>query len=133
MQPELRPIPTGTPAPVVQDALSPQRKVLRNTYMLLALTLVPTAIGASLGANLDLSFMRSNPIVSLIAILAIFYGWIWAIEKNRDSAAGVGLLLGFTLFLGVLLGPLLQKVLNLRDGAQLVTMAAAGTTGWATS
>ena len=128
MQPELRPIPTGTPAPVVQDALSPQRKVLRNTYMLLALTLVPTAIGASLGANLDLSFMRSNPIVSLIAILAIFYGWIWAIEKNRDSAAGVGLLLGFTLFLCVLLGPLLQKVLNLRDGAQLVTMAAAGTT-----
>ena len=128
MQPELRPIPTGTPAPIVQDALSPQRKVLRNTYMLLALTLVPTAIGAALGANLDLSFMRSSPIVSLIAVLAIFYGWIWAIEKNRDSAAGVGLLLGFTLFLGVLLGPLLQKVLGMRDGAQLVTMAAAGTT-----
>ena len=128
MQPELRPIPAGTPAPISQDALSPQRKVLRNTYMLLALTLVPTAIGATLGANLDLSFMRSSPIVSLIAILAIFYGWIWAIEKNRDSAAGVGLLLGFTLFLGVLLGPLLQKVLGMRDGAQLVTMAAAGTT-----
>lgn len=128
MQPELRPIPTGTPAPIVQDALSPQRKVLRNTYMLLALTLVPTAIGAALGANLDLSFMRSSPIVSLIAVLAIFYGWIWTIEKNRDSAAGVGLLLGFTLFLGVLLGPLLQKVLGMRDGAQLVTMAAAGTT-----
>ena len=66
-------------------------------------------IGAGIGYNLDFSFMRSSPIISTIAILAIFYGWIFAIEKNRNSAIGVGLLLGFTLFLGLLLGPLLQR------------------------
>src|SRR6185503_12079551 len=65
--------------------------------------------------------------VSSIAILAVFYGWIFAIEKNRNSALGVGLLLGFTLFLGLLLGPLLQSVLGLSNGVQLVMLAAGGT------
>ena len=61
------------------------------------------------------------------AVLAIFYGWIFMIEKNRNSSTGVLLLLGFTLFMGVLLGPLLQKVLGLRNGVSLVMMAAGGT------
>jgi modulator of FtsH protease len=104
-----------------------QHKVLRNTYLLLAITLIPTAIGAVIGTNLNLSFLRSNPLLSFFAILAVFYGWIWAIERNRDSGVGVALLLGFTLFLGLLLGPLLQSVLGLRNGAQLVMLAAAGT------
>lgn len=104
-----------------------QNRVLRNTYWLLAVTLIPTAIGALVGANMNMSFLRSSPIVSSIAILAIFYGWTYAIEKNRDSALGVGLLLGFTLFLGLLLGPLLQSIMGLRNGGQLVAMAAGGT------
>jgi modulator of FtsH protease len=104
-----------------------QHKVLRNTYLLLAITLIPTAIGAVIGTNLNLSFLRSNPLLSFFAILAVFYGWIWAIERNRDSGVGVALLLGFTLFLGLLLGPLLQTVLGLRNGAQLVMLAAGGT------
>lgn len=103
------------------------RRVLRNTYLLLAASLVPTAIGAMLGANLDLAFLRSSPIVSSFAILAIFYGWIFAIEKNRNSGVGVALLLGFTLFMGVLLGPLLRSVLGLANGVQLVAMASGGT------
>lgn len=117
----------GTPGQVAGE-LSPQsQKVLRNTYMLLGASLVPTAIGAWFGANLDLSFMRTNPIISFFAVLAIFYGWIFAIEKNRDSGLGVGLLLGFTAFLGLLLGPLLKTVLGLANGVQLVMMAAGGT------
>ena len=52
---------------------------------------------------------------------------IFAIEKNRNSGIGVGLLLGFTFFLGLMLGPLLQSVLSLRNGGQLVMMAAGGT------
>jgi modulator of FtsH protease len=104
-------------------------QVLRNTYLLLAVSLVPTAIGAALGANLDLSFMRTSPIISFFAILGIFYGWIYAIEKNRNSSLGVGLLLGFTLFMGLLLGPLLQRVLGFSNGVQLVMMAAGGTAG----
>jgi len=126
MQPQLRPIPDN-PLTGAQDLAVRQNKVLRNTYLLLAVTLIPTAIGAMLGANLNLSFLRTNPIISLFAILGIFYGWIWAIEKNRNSGMGVALLLGFTLFLGVLLGPVLQRVLGFANGGQLVAMAAGGT------
>ena len=104
-----------------------QNRVLRNTYLLLALSLIPTAIGAIVGTNLDFTFMRASPMLAFFGILAIFYGWIFAIEKNRDSSLGVGLLLGFTLFMGLLLGPLLQSVLHLRNGATLVAMAAGGT------
>jgi modulator of FtsH protease len=131
---ELKPVRTGEEtvrgpygaAPEVVVTADSQR-VLRNTYLLLAVSLIPTVIGAGIGYNLDFSFMRSSPIVSSIAILAVFYGWIFAIEKNRNSALGVGLLLGFTLFLGLLLGPLLQSVLGLNNGVQLVMMAAGGT------
>ncbi len=126
MQPELQPVQSNIPGAAQERALQ-QNRVLRNTYWLLALTLIPTAIGAAIGTNLNLAFLRSNPIISFVVILAVFYGWIFAIEKNRDSGLGVALLLGFTLFLGLLLGPLLQSVLGLRNGAQLVTMAAGGT------
>jgi modulator of FtsH protease len=122
----LQPIRADVPAPAQELSLQ-QNRVLRNTYWLLAVTLIPTAIGAVIGTNLNLSFLRSSPIISFVVILAVFYGWIFAIEKNRNSGLGVALLLGFTLFLGLLLGPLLQSVLGLRNGAQLVMMAAGGT------
>ena len=128
MQPDLQsvqnPISVGDAA---QDIASRQHKVLRNTYTLLAVSLIPTAIGAAIGSNINMGFMRSSPIISFIAIMAVFFGWIWVIEKNRESSLGVVLLLGFTLFLGVLLGPLLQSVLGLKNGGQLVMMAAGGT------
>lgn len=104
-----------------------QNRVLRNTYLLLAISLVPTVIGAMVGVNMNFGFMRASPIMMAIATIAIFYGWIWAIEKNRDSAVGVGLLLGFTFFLGLLLGPLLQRVLGMSNGGQLIGLAAGGT------
>lgn len=126
MQPELRTVPTGAPG-ASQDYALQQHKVLRNTYMLLALSLIPTVIGAAIGTNIDLGFMRTSPIMSFFAVLAIFYGWIYAIERNKESALGVVLLLGFTLFLGLLLGPLLHKVLGFKNGTQLVMMAAGGT------
>jgi modulator of FtsH protease len=103
------------------------RRVLRNTYLLLAASLVPTAIGAVVGANLDLSFLHASPILFSFAMLAVFYGWIYAIERNKNSGLGVGLLLGFTAFMGLLLGPLLHAVLGLTNGVQLVAMAAGGT------
>lgn len=127
---ELKPVPTGqdTVRYPHEGALgASSQRVLRNTYLLLAISLIPTAIGAAIGYNLDFSFMRSSPIVSSIAVLGIFYLWIFAIEKNRNSTLGVGLLLGFTLFLGLLLGPLFQSVLMLKNGAQLVMLAAGGT------
>jgi len=104
-----------------------RHRVLRNTYWLLALTLIPTAIGAMIGINLNFGFLRTNPIIATIAIIGIFYGWIYAIERNRESGLGVGLLLGFTLFMGVILGPLLQVALHLKNGGNLVGLAAGGT------
>jgi len=126
MQPELQ--TQQPPYAGTQDVAIRQNKVLRNTYLLLAVTLIPTIVGAAVGtAFFDFAFLRASPIVASIAILAIFYGWIYMIEHNKDSALGVGLLLGFTLFMGLLLGPLLQKVLGFRNGGQLVMMAAGGT------
>ena len=104
-----------------------QNRVLRNTYLLLAISLVPTVIGAMVGVNINFGFMRASPMMMVIGTIAIFYGWIWAIEKNRDSSLGVGLLLGFTFFMGLLLGPLLQRTLGMGNGGQLIGLAAGGT------
>jgi modulator of FtsH protease len=126
MQPDYR-VANHPAAEGRQRVLDRQHQVLRNTYWLLALSLVPTAIGAMLGMNLNLGFLRANPIVSSIAVIAIFYGWIYAIERNRNSTLGLALLLGFTLFMGVILGPLLKVALGLANGGQLVMLAAGGT------
>jgi modulator of FtsH protease len=71
--------------------------------------------------------MRASPIVSSLVLLAVIYGMFFAIEKNRDSGLGVALLLALTFFLGVILGPLLQVALGLRNGGQLIALAAGGT------
>jgi modulator of FtsH protease len=124
MQPDLQTVyASGS-----QDVAAQQNTVLRNTYLLLAVSLIPTVIGAAVGTNfVNFSFMRSSPIMSMIVMLAAFYGWIFMIEKNRNSVLGVGLLLGFTAFMGLMLAPLLQSILSLRNGGQLVMMAAGGT------
>jgi FtsH-binding integral membrane protein len=126
MQPELR---TGNiySAGTSENAAQ-QNKVLRNTYLLLAVTLLPTILGAAIGTQfINFSFMRSSPILSVVIMLAVFYGWIFMIEKNRDSGLGVILLLGFTAFMGLMLAPLLQTILSMRNGGQMVMMAAGGT------
>lgn len=128
MQPELIPdqnrfgVQAGSGEVVVQ-----QQRVLRNTYLLLALSLIPTGIGALVGVNLNFGFMRASPIMSSIVLLAVIYGMFFAIEKNRDSGLGVALLLALTFFLGILLGPLLQVAAGLRNGGQLVALATGGT------
>jgi modulator of FtsH protease len=80
-----------------------------------------------IGVNLDFGFMRASPMLSSIGMLVVIYGMFFAIEKNRDSIIGVGLLLALTLMLGVMLGPVLQMALGLRNGGQLVALAAGGT------
>lgn len=112
------------------DVAVGQNKVLRNTYLLLAVSLIPTIIGAAVGTSLfDFSFLRESPILASFGLLAVFYGWMYMIERNKNTSLGLYLLLGFTFFMGLLLGPLLQKVLGFRNGGQLVMMAAGGTAG----
>ena len=102
-------------------------KVLRNTYMLLGLSMIPTVIGAMIGMSMNFSFMAQSPILGMVVMLAVMFGLFWGISKNRDSGVGVALLLALTFFMGVMLGPILQVALHLKNGAQLVGLAAGGT------
>ena len=117
-------------APIITstDTLAPaQNRVLRNTYALLALSLVPTALGAWLGVQLKFSFMSGNPFIGFMLFLAIAFGFFYAIEKTKNSAWGVAILLGFTFFMGLMLSRLVGSVLNLNNGGTLVATAAGGT------
>jgi len=102
-------------------------KVLRNTYMMLGLTMVPTVIGALIGMSMNFSWMAASPIMSSLIMLAVMFGLFFAISANRNNSFGVVLLFGLTFFMGLMLGPILQVALNLRNGGQLVGLAAGGT------
>lgn len=103
-----------------------RQQVLRNTYLLLALTMVPTVIGAMIGIN-TASIIIQHPILSFILMLGGVIGLQFAIAANRNNGWGVVLLLGMTFLLGWFLGPLLSVALALKNGAQLVGLAAGGT------
>ena len=102
------------------------RKVLRSTYLLLALTMVPTVIGAFVGMATG-GVILANPIASTLILLAAVIGLQFGIAANRNSALGVALLLLMTGLLGWWLGPILNFALAMRNGMQLVGYAAVGT------
>jgi FtsH-binding integral membrane protein len=104
-----------------------QNKVLRNTYTMLALTMIPTIIGAFIGLSVSFSFMAEHPIMSTLLMFGVMMGMLFAVSALRNSVWGVVMLLGFTFVAGVFLGPILQHALHLRNGAELVGMAAGGT------
>jgi modulator of FtsH protease len=105
-----------------------QQKVLRNTYLLLSLTMVPTVIGAFVGMATG-GIIMQHPIISMLVMLGAVIGLQFAIAANRNSGLGVLLLLGMTFILGWWLGPLLNIALSLRNGPQLIGIAAMGTGG----
>jgi len=101
-------------------------RVLRNTYWLLALSLVPTVLGAWVGVSTGIvSAMGAG--MSAIVFLVGAFGFMFAIAKTKDSAAGVGVLLAFTFFMGLMLARLLAFVLGFKNGTSLVMMAFGGT------
>jgi len=95
---------------------------------MLALTMVPTVIGAFVGMATS-SIVYQSPILSSIIMLGAVIGLQFAIARNRDSGLGVALLLGMTFILGWWLGPILNIALTLRNGPELIGIAAAGTGG----
>ena len=103
-----------------------RNRVLRNTYWLLALSMVPTVLGAWIGVASGISRAMS-PGISLMVFLVGAFGLMFAIEKYKNSAAGVPLLLGFTFFMGLMLSRLVGSVLGLTNGAGLIMTAFAGT------
>ncbi len=116
--------PTATP---IGTLATEQNKVLRNTYMMLALTMIPTEIGAFIGMSMNFSFMAASPIMSSLLMFGAMMGMLFAVSALRNSIWGIAALFGFTLLAGVLLGPILQVALHLKNGAQLIGMAAGGT------
>ena len=132
---ELKPIRTddqpgarGASYEPAQDVAIAQQgqKVLRNTYLLLALTMVPTVIGAFVGMATG-GIILANPIISTLVMLAAVIGLQVGIAANRNSGVGVALLLLMTGLLGWWLGPMLNFALAMRNGMQLVGYAAVGT------
>ncbi|MEJ8823248.1 Bax inhibitor-1/YccA family protein [Variovorax humicola] len=114
-------------APVAPVHEAGQRNaVLRNTYWLLALSMVPTVLGAWIGVATGLVGAMS-PGISMIVFLGGAFGFMFAIEKTKESAAGVPVLLAFTFFMGLMLSRLVGSVLGMANGASLVMMAFAGT------
>jgi modulator of FtsH protease len=129
MQPELQPVRSNENTayrPYGATISVESQKVLRNTYLLLALTMVPTLAGALLGMA-TASVIMASPIVSSLVMLAVVIGLQYAVIANRNSLLGVALLLLMTGVLGWWLGPILNHVLAMKNGAQLVGYAAAGT------
>jgi len=112
----------------VATSVEQRNKVLRNTYWLLALSLLPTVLGAWLGVATGITRSLTGGL-GLIVFLGGAFGFIFAIEKTKNSAAGVPVLLGFTFFMGLMLSRLIAMVLGFSNGSSLVMTAFAGTAG----
>ncbi|PKO61750.1 MAG: hypothetical protein CVU24_07345 [Betaproteobacteria bacterium HGW-Betaproteobacteria-18] len=110
-------------------ALAQERnKVLRNTYWLLAMSLIPTVLGAWLGVASGITQSLTGG-MGLIVFLGGAFGFIFAIEKTKNSAAGVPVLLGFTFFMGLMLSRMIAMVLGFKNGPDLIMTAFGGTAG----
>jgi modulator of FtsH protease len=105
-----------------------RNRVLRNTYWLLALSLIPSVLGAWIGVETGITRGLSGW-MGLIVFLGGAFGFMYAIEKTKNSAAGVPVLLGFTFFMGLMLSRMIAQVLGLNNGASLVMTAFGGTAG----
>lgn len=105
-----------------------RNKVLRNTYWLLAMSLIPTVLGAWMGVSTGITASLTGGL-GLIVFLGGAFGFIYAIEKTKNSAAGVPVLLGFTFFMGLMLSRMIAMVLGFKNGTDLVMTAFAGTAG----
>jgi FtsH-binding integral membrane protein len=109
-------------------SVAERNKVLRNTYLLLALSLLPTVLGAWVGVATGITAALSG-MVGLVVFLVGAFGFIYAIEKTKNSAAGVPVLLAFTFFMGLMLSRMIAMVLGFKNGSDLIMTAFGGTAG----
>jgi len=109
-------------APRSQAAALATNSVIRNTYTLLAMTLVFSAVVAGISMSLNL------PHPGLLLTLGGYFGLLFATSKFRNSSLGLGFVFALTGFMGYTLGPILNSYLSLPNGGELV-MTAMGATG----
>jgi len=103
-----------------------RNRVLRNTYWLLALSMVPTVLGAWVGLATGVGAALSGGLGALVFLGGAF-GFMFAIEKTKHSSTGIAVLLAFTFFMGIMLSRMVGAVLGMANGAGLIMMAFAGT------
>jgi modulator of FtsH protease len=123
MNDNIRPLDYGLAAPAEQ-----RNKVLRNTYWLLALSMLPTVLGAWVGVTTGITQALTGGL-GLIVFMAGAFGFIFAIEKTKNSAAGVPVLLAFTFFMGLMLSRMIGTILGFKNGSELIMTAMGGTAG----
>ena len=116
---------TNRPYGVSETGEVVRNRVLRNTYWLLALSMIPTVLGAFIGVTTG--FSLGGGFLGFAIFLAVMFGFIYVIQKNKDSGLGVVALLGFTFFMGLMLTPLLTRTLGYSNGGSLIMTAFAGT------
>ncbi|MNR97538.1 Modulator of FtsH protease YccA [compost metagenome] len=109
------------------DTTAVRHRVLRNTYWLLALSMIPTVLGAWIGVQFKFAFFAGSPFMGMIIFLAIAFGFFYAIEKTKNSGLGVALLLAFTFFMGLMLSRLIGHILGFANGTALIMTAFGGT------
>ena len=124
MNDQIRTIDYGQALPAVEQ----RNRVLRNTYWLLAMSLVPTVLGAWLGVATGVVRGLGGGL-GMIVFLGGAFGFMYAIERTKNSAAGVPVLLAFTFFMGLMLSRMIAMVLGLKNGPSLIMTAFGGTAG----
>jgi modulator of FtsH protease len=134
MEPQLKPVPINesqdrwtVPGPAPAQAAAPN-KVLRNTYWLLALSMLPTIAGAYVGMAINFTaFYATSPIMAPLLMFGAMIASLFVVSALRNSAWGVVAVFGFTFISGVSLAPMLTIAAGFRNGGQLVALAGAMT------
>jgi modulator of FtsH protease len=129
MERNLNPVTYGGVASRGQVAVAvDSNRVLRNTYWLLALSLLPTVVGAFAGMQVDWrTLYTEHPIATPLLMIAAMFGSLFVVTALRNSAWGVAALFGFTFICGAVLGPMLTVAAGLRNGTQIVALAGGMT------
>jgi len=134
MEPQLKPVPTGNgpfsgwPQAADTTVVADQSKVLRNTYWLLALSMLPTIAGAYVGMSMNFAAVfATSPIMAPLLMFGAMFGMLFVVSALRNTAWGVLAVFGFTFVSGVMLAPMLQYAAGLSNGGQLVALAGGMT------
>lgn len=106
-----------------------RNRVLRNTYWLLTLSLLPTVLGAWLGVSTGVTKSLMGGWMGMIVFMGGAFAFMYAIEKTKNSATGVPVLLAFTFFMGLMLSGLIERTLGFKNGPSLIMTAFGGTAG----
>jgi modulator of FtsH protease len=109
--------------------LQERNRVMRNTYWLLALSLIPTVLGAWIGVSTGITKAVMGGWMGMIVFMGGAFAFMYAIQKTKNSAAGVPILLGFTFFMGLMLAGLIERTLGFKNGPSLIMTAFGGTAG----